>query len=361
MNMRSLYKTFLLGCAIAGSALAQTADPGAMVAVSSMPKATPTKALTSFAPALRCMDQLFLAFGKRGIVVTSLGIPDQTGKIRAGTKEMMITALSRMSLKSGAFDFIDFHSNGDDLDRLFAVREGQMARLPDFYIRGAITQLDESVLRISSSSELARGGDSSGSFLDPISFAFGSTGSTISDMMSMDISIGHAATRRILPMTATSNSMVLRKTDKGVEGGNTFGRFGFSFSLDRSQTEGTGAATRALLELSLIETLGRFTQVPYWRCLGDDLSNPQMREQARLNFDTLGEVDRIRFVQQQLSSTRAYAGPVDGIMTPDLAAAIAEYQARNSLPTSGRIDFDLYAALLEESGATLASLTPPAK
>ena len=62
----------------------------------------------NFNEALRCMDDLFLAQGKRDIYITTAGIPDATGLIATGTKEMFISAVSRMSAKSGAFRFVDY-------------------------------------------------------------------------------------------------------------------------------------------------------------------------------------------------------------------------------------------------------------
>ncbi len=50
------------------------------------------KTVTNFTPALRCMDDLMLAYGKKDIVITTAGIPDSTGKVMAGTKEMLISA-----------------------------------------------------------------------------------------------------------------------------------------------------------------------------------------------------------------------------------------------------------------------------
>jgi hypothetical protein len=90
--------------------------------VNAGPKAPAVKTITNFTQALRCMDELFLANGKRGIVITSAGIPDATGKARAGDKEMMISAISKMTLKSNAFDFIDLtagQSGEGDLSMLF--------------------------------------------------------------------------------------------------------------------------------------------------------------------------------------------------------------------------------------------------
>ena len=76
--------------------------------VAVQPRTAPVRTITSFDEPLRCMDDLFLAQGKKDIYVTSAGIPDATGQIAAGTKEMLITAIAKMSARSGAFRFVDF-------------------------------------------------------------------------------------------------------------------------------------------------------------------------------------------------------------------------------------------------------------
>ncbi len=100
--------------------------------VAAAPRAPAVKTITNFSQALRCMDELFLAFDKRGIVITSAGIPDETGKVRTGTKEMLITAVAKMTMRSGAFDFIDLHSGADDLGALFALTGGTPTKIPDY-------------------------------------------------------------------------------------------------------------------------------------------------------------------------------------------------------------------------------------
>jgi hypothetical protein len=119
-----------------------------------------------------------------------------------------------------------------------------------------------------------------------------------------------------------------------------------------------------LLELGLIETLGKFTQVPYWRCLDADITNPVIREQALETFDTLKESERVTFVQRKLGgSMNRYKGTIDGKMNDVLKDAILEYQAQNALIADGRVNFDLYAALLDDVQNVLAYApsTPPAK
>ena len=328
-------------------------DAAAMAPTAAAPKTPAIKTVTNFSQALRCMDELFLAYGKSGIVITSTGIPDETGKVRTGTKEMLITAVAKMTVKSNAFEFIDFHGGGDDLQRLFDAKGDQARKVPDYYIRGSITQMDDNTVRKSSGFGIAA------SFFD-----FGASSDVAYDVISMDMSIGDAASRKILPQTSGSNTMVIMKTGKSAEAGGKLGKVGFSFNLDFSRSEGLGATTRTMLELGLIETLGKFTQVPYWRCLDADITNPVIREQALETFDTLKESEKISFVQRKLGgSMKRYTGPLDGRMNDGLKDAILEYQAQNNLIADGRINFDLYAALLDDVQNVLAYVpsTPPSK
>lgn len=319
-------------------------EPEAHVTTASAPKAPAVKTITNFSPALRCMDELFLAYGKNGIVITSTGIPDETGKVRAGTKEMLITAIAKMTVKSNAFEFIDFHGGGDDLARLFDAKGTNQMLVPDYYIRGSITQMDDNAIRKN------KGGGVAASFFD-----FSSSSDLGYDLISMDMSIGNASSRKILPQTSTANTMVITKTGKSTEGGGKLGKVGFSFNLDFSKSEGLGVTTRTLLELGLIETLGKFTQVPYWRCLDADITNPVIREQALENYSLLTEVERITFIQRKLGGgMKRYSGPIDGKMNDTLKESILEYQAQNGLVADGRVNFGLYANLMDDIQNVLA-------
>jgi len=320
--------------------------PAAAATSAAGPKTPATKTITNFTQALRCMDQLFMAHGKQGIVITSAGVPDETGKVRTGTKEMVITAIAKMTLQSNAFEFIDFHGGGDDLARLFEARGDASRKIPDYYIRGSITQMDDNSVRSS------KGAGISLPFLD-----LGYSKDESFDLISMDMSVGEAATRKILPVTSTSNTMVMVKGGKSGEAGGKLGKIGLSFNMDLSRSEGLGATTRTLLELSLIETLGKFTQVPYWRCLDTDITNPLIRDQARESYDMLQDKERITFIQRKLGgSMNRYKGPVDGVINADLKQAVGEYQAAVGLVANGQIDFDLYASLLDDVQNSLAAL-----
>ena len=319
--------------------------------VAAGPKNAAVKTVTNFSSALRCMDELFLGYGKQGIVITSAGIPDETGKVKTGTKEMVISAIAKMTIKSNAFEFIDFHSQGDDLKNLFDSLGERDRKIPDYYVRGSITQMDDQAVNKNT------GVGFSLPFLD-----FGLSKQQGYDVISMDMSVGEAATRKILSSTSTSNTMVITKGGRSGETGGKIGNLGLSFNMDLSKSEGVGATTRTLVELGLIEALGKFTQVPYWKCLNADRTNPHLREQALETFESLKPKDLVLFIQRKLGgSMNRYKGPIDGVLTDSLKTTIAEYQAQTGLIADGKINFDLYASLLDDTQNELAAVpkTPP--
>jgi len=318
-----------------------TADPPKpeSATVATAVKTPASKTVTNFTPALRCMDDLLLAYGKKDIVITTAGIPDSTGKVMTGTKEMLITAASKMSIKSKALTFIDYDTERSDLLALFQDIQAAGAfnhKLPNYYIRGAVTQLDENAI------DAQAGGGIALPFLD-----LGVSKDQVSSVVSIDMNIGETTTRMILPGVNASNSLVITRVGSGKDMGGKIGKVGFSFNMSLNRAEGLGAGVRALIELGMIELVGKLTGTPYWKCLQVEKTNPVMIEQAREWYDGMKPEERIKFVQRKLAGMGAYTGEINGAISPGLTSAIGKYQAENGLIADGRINFDLYYALLD--------------
>lgn len=305
------------------------------------PRTAAVRNIGSFSESLRCMDDLFLAHGKRDIYITTAGIPDATGLIATGTKEMFISAVSRMSAKSGAFRFVDYDITQLDvqvLSELVGLTPEFVA--PSYYIRGAITQLDSSVLASSKSAglSLAR--------LD-----LGVSSDQVVSVVSMDLNVGRLVTRQILPGISANNSIAVVRTGRGADVGGLIGKAGLSFSVSLDKSEGFAQAVRNLVELSTIEVLGKLARVPYWECLSIEPTNPAFRAEARQWFDLMGAEERNRQVQAALVRTGHLRG--EGAASGrDLSAAVARYQAEHDLVPSGRVDFELYYRLLAADPAS---------
>ena len=304
------------------------------------PRTAPVRTITSFSEPLRCMDELFLAMGKRDVYVTSAGVPDATGMISAGTKEMLITAIAEMSAKSGAFRFVDYDPTQIDvqfLSQLVGLRPEFVA--PSYYIRGAITQLDSNVLDSHAGIGVS---------LPSADLAISSD--QVVSVMSVDLNIGKLVTRQILAGMSASNSIAIVRSGHGGDVGGVIGKAGLTLSVSLDRSEGFHQAARDLIELSTIEVLGKLTRVPYWQCLEIDQANATYRAEAREWFDGMSDAERTRFAKSGLARAGYYDGPVDDSPDPALRDAAARYQAQHDLVANGRVDFDLYYRLLAASG-----------
>jgi hypothetical protein len=319
------------------------------------PRTAAVRNIGNFNEALRCMDDMFIAQGKQDIYITTAGIPDATGLIATGTKEMFITAVSRMSAKSNAFHFVDYDPTQLDvqvLSEMVGLRQEFVA--PNYYVRGAITQLDSNVLQSSAAAGVSIPG---------LDAAF--SANKVVSVVSIDLNMGKLVTRQIMPGISSSNSIAVVQSGKGADVGGLIGKAGLSLSVSLDKSEGFHQAVRNLIELSTIEILGKLTRVPYWQCLSIEATNPNFRSEARTWFDLMGEGERNRFVSAALART-GYLQGQSAAGGPALSDAVARYQAENDLVPNGRIDFDLYYRLLaadtrRPSVRTVAAAVPMAE
>ena len=296
------------------------------------PQTRAVRNIGNFNESLRCMDDLFILQGKQDIYITTAGIPDATGLIAAGTKDMFITAVSRMSARSHAFRFVDYDPTQLDvqvLSELVGLRDNFKA--PNYYVRGAITQLDSNVLQ----SSVAAG--VSAPYLD-----LAVNGNQVVSVVSIDMNVGELVTRQILPGISASNSIAVVQSGKGADVAGLIGKAGVSLSVSLDKSEGFHQAVRNLIELSTIEILGKLTRVPYWQCLSIPSTNPTYRAEARNWFDSMRSSERDQFVRAALTRAGYVTVGSDG----GLSDAIGRYQADNDLVPNGLVDFDLYYRLL---------------
>lgn len=316
-------------------------SPPEQAPIAAQPKTLPVRNVTSFSASLRCMDDLFQKFGKTNYLVTAQEIPDATGKVQTGTKEMLISAISQMSVKSNAFNFIDFEEYGSVfvLGSFLAAPGGPPVpagfEVPNYYVRGAITQLDSGVI-----AESASGG------VGFENFDIGASTDQVLSVVSVDLNVGNVLNRRMLPGVSANNSIVVRRSGSAVDAGATINKMGANFNLTFNQSEGMHSAVRSLMELSTIEVMGKLLQVPYWRCLEIEQTNPEVVAVARGWFDSMSSGDRITFVQRALAAQNRYQGPVNGQMDNATRDAIGAYQAERGQLADGRVTFDLYADLI---------------
>ena len=138
------------GCATVGSSLDVTTKTiRETEKAKAGPDAAPQRSITGFSSALRCMDNMLIDYGVRDVSMLVEEIVDQTKKINAGTRDMLITAVSDMTRRSRAVRLIAFGKDATNAVSFLqsAQRLNAYQVIPAYDIKGSVTQLDENVIR----------------------------------------------------------------------------------------------------------------------------------------------------------------------------------------------------------------------
>jgi hypothetical protein len=139
----------------------------------------------------------------------------------------------------------------------------------------------------------------------------------------------------------TTNSMEVSKAMADKELGVTL--FGLSFGRKGSikKVQGRHAAVRLLVEMSMIQIVGKHLALPYWRLLGDDaLPDKVVLEQIERTYYSLSPPDQVAFVQEWLF-LHGYNTPQSGVLDGATIAAFQQFDPSFN-PQSGTVSLDMF-------------------
>lgn len=317
MIARSWIST-LLACA-----LMVPSGVSAQIATKARPQEIPESSATNFDSALRCMDEMLgrteYANGVK-IGVGDLGADVATGAV---TRDMVIAALSRMSEKSRVFRIT---ANPGE-------KELANASTADLFIGGSVTAWEKDI-----------GGKSpeAGISIGPLNI--GMRNRRIDSTMSVTMFLQDKESV-VLPLTTQSLTMALRQKSTGGDVSGSVGLLGGYVGMEFAGGDAPLQALRALIDLSLIQAVGAWAQVPYQRCLAIAQTDPKASRQAVKAFRKLTEEQRIGAISAELARLGHYAGPPTTRMTPQLRTAISDFQVQMQLPPLGLPNFETWFAL----------------
>jgi Domain of unknown function (DUF4384) len=314
-----------------------------MASVADRPTSRPTRSLSSMSPSLMCMDHMFRQADLPTTLITAKQIPDFSGKIAVATKDMIVTAISQMSRISNAFRYIDYEvdiSRQDTVQNMTAImlNNNQMQlQKPALYVSGAVSFVDQNVI----SNHFEAG--TSATRLET-----GYSNNRNATLIGLDLHMGDFKTRTIIPGLDSANEVVIGNASQGLDLAGKIGSYGVQFNVGRDYTQGPGAAVRTLVDLAMIELIGKWSRLPYWRCLTLDQTHPELQRQLRDWFDAGSPTAHSKLVKTALASL-GYMMQKE-ISEPDNTATfktvLGKYQADSGMVVTGVIDFPTYERVM---------------
>jgi Domain of unknown function (DUF4384) len=311
------------------------------VAPLNRPLTQPTRSFSSYSVALGCMDRLLRDMRMPTTLITSKNIPDPSGKVTVATKEMIITALSQMSRTSGAFRYVDYEVDlirQDTVQNLTTLLIGanqlQIQR-PALYVSGAVTFADINVA--SNDADIG----TSASRLET-----GYSRNRSGTLIGLELHLGEFRTRTLIPGIDTANEVVISNSGWGVDVAGRIGAYGVQFNVGKEFNQGTSGAVRTLVELGVIELVGKWSRVPYWQCLSLDQTHPDFQ---RTLMDWFRDEDGAQLAKniQAMLHTRGYLPNAQADATA-FKQAVVRFQTDQDIVPHGQLSFELYERLMRD-------------
>ncbi len=304
------------------------------------PEEAPRRTITNFSPALRCMDDLMIEYGVYDISMLVEDIRDSTEKVKVGAKDMLISAISEMTRRSHAIRLIAYGNDSGNLVSFLSTanQTTPYAVIPQYDIRGSISQLDKSV----AAKDIAAG-------LNISEVGIGGAATANASVLALDLAVIKTSDYSVIPGVVSKNTIVIFKEGKGADADARIGKFGINFSMNLTRSEGDAQALRNLIELATVELVGKLTKTPYWTCLGVDPETAEIQnEMYDWYYNLVADQKVVQYFQIHLKNRGFYRGPVDGQYNAELTQAVKDYQQGLRMQPTGNIDRELFNALLNE-------------
>jgi hypothetical protein len=312
------------------------------------PLARPQRSITGFSESLRCMDQTLAAYGVREVPILVEDINDATKKISVGARDMLVSAMHEMSARSQAVKLITFGPDVANLANFHANAESKTpyASVPVYDIRGSISQLDENLFKKQEEAGITIN-----------IFGAGAAKTADSSILALDLSVISARDYSAVPGVKASNSVLIYKEGMGVDGEAQYKKFGINYGQTLTRSEGKAQAARTLIELAAIELVGKLAKVPYWSCLGTDVTHPEVVHEINTWLHSMeANEELVGYFQKQLALRGIYNGPIDGETNEEFLPALVRLRKHFNLSAEPVIDIELFTAYLASDHRTLRPL-----
>jgi hypothetical protein len=290
-----------------------------------------TAVKTNYSQALKNVNSMIAVFNRRPIHVYIKNIKDSTAS--GGKLPKDISTIVKSS----------FNSIGENVVTMASINTKKLPKGQVYLINGAITEFDLI--------------EASGSGLDAAAQAtyHGQKGTMDGGMdrqskitkLAITFNPADIKTGNFVPRSSTKNKITINQKSSGNE--FAFSILGTGIGVDNALTKAQGvhSSITILIELSVVEVLGRLTNYPYWLLTGGKVNSDIVSHlSSRFLRDTLGR--KIQKVSYLLSLSGANV-KVTSMMNPELKQAIIKYKSTHGMPANEIIDSNLYMSLIGAS------------
>ncbi|MDK9706418.1 MAG: hypothetical protein OEL83_05150 [Desulforhopalus sp.] len=316
-------------------------------------KSAPVEKTTSYTQALSDLGLMSQIYDTGLMKVQSQDIADETGTsvTSGGEIQRNITEIMKSTLNSigGNVRFIEYNPSYIQNQMVSGYSSFDNKAIPDVVITGGITEFDRGL-------ETRGDGTNADAEVDfrglpnwlpskTVGASYGDNTKTGKARITLDFNLKDFQSLASIPRMSTTNSMEVYKGMREEEVGITL--FGPTFGLKGSikKVQGRHEAVRVLVQVSMIQMIGKYLALPYWRLMGDDVQPDRVvLDSISETFHKMSREDRIGAAQQWLT-LHGYDVAVNNRLDSKTVAALQKFDAALAAGSQGSISEALFSKL----------------
>lgn len=303
----------------------------------------PEAKLTVYQDAVRKLGMMSVIYGSAPLHIMSKNIADNTGTSAATSAEIPrdITEIVKSTLNAvgGNITFIpydpDFFANSMNT----GYSDFANKLIPDVVVSGGITEFDRALVTKGDSSEIEANIGEYG-----LSFEDQNKGSLA--QVTLDFNLIDFTTLAGIPRIQAVNGIKLHKATKEDSIGFTIKSVTFGAQGTIKKVQGRHAAVRLLVELSMVQLVGRYQKIPYWRLLPGGARDEVVIDQVLTDFYDMSEAEKVVTMQSYLH-LYGYSVSLTGQMDSATQAALQSFSAKYGAGANLGVNQETYLALFE--------------
>lgn len=311
----------------------------------------PAPKITSYTQALLDLGLMTEIYETEELKVQSNPIDDKTGtsQFTGGEIPRDITEMLKSSLNSvgGRVVYIPYDPTFIQNQMVTGYSNFKNKTIPDVILSGGITEFDRGLITREGRTDASLSYEFEGlpDFLPSkeAGFSHGNTDKAGLARITLDFNFLKFDTMTGIPRMNVVNTMEVNKALKEKELGITL--FGLNFGRKGSikKVQGRHAAVRLLVELSMIQMVGKYCALPYWRLLGEDaLPDDTVMRATEIYYYRLNDMVRTEKAQEWLF-LNGYDVPLNGQLDNATVAALQKFDS--SYSPASNIDLNTFIKL----------------
>ncbi|MBI9083807.1 MAG: hypothetical protein JEZ11_09430 [Desulfobacterales bacterium] len=315
-------------------------------------ESAPEIKVTSYTQALDQVGLMTEIYDTGLVKIQSQGIGDNTGTSGATGGEIQrdITEIMKSTLNAvgGNIQFIEYDPAYIQNQMVTGYSDFSNKMVPDVVITGGITEFDRGLETRGDGTDVGAEANLTGMpgwLPSPtVGIDYGQSGKTGKARITLDFNLKDFQTLAAIKKMTTTNSMVVNKAMADESFGITL--FGPTFGRKGSvkKVQGRHNVVRLLVQVSMIQMVGKYLMLPYWRLLGEDSEpDPVVMDTLAKRFYRMDPVTQVAKAQELLY-LHGYDVPVTGTLDTQTVTALKQFDAAFK-PAGSSLSLDTFVSL----------------